>query len=381
MSLDQSSGVNRRALAIVVALLVAVASVVGLFFLVQSQNKSNSTSNYVGVWVTKDQLAAGATIGANDVQVVQRDPAILPSNYLAAGASPVGQNLVVAAAPGTILTQSLVGSSSSPSLIIPDGWVAVAIPTAPSMGVAGYLQNGDHIDIIADASQFANGSGPAIRYVLQDVTVLKASPSGNSSSSAPNLMVVAVPRAQAEEVTYLDALYAQVQKTNPGYTPFIYALRNANQSSKVNPHTGAAQPPIYLDSGSVNPNQTGAAQLVLSVSGQASNTTTALSNATNKQNQVVSALEKAGLASSSVQATPVQVDPYSVLSQNTGTVTVNATVVVNVPDSATLATALDTARSLGASIAMSPGTVSDQPISQSLMNCLFSSNAGSTPTC
>ena len=371
MAIDQSSRINRRAVAIVVALLVAVASVVGLFFLVQSQTKSNGTGNYVGVWVTKDQLVAGATIASNDVQVLQRDPATLPSNYLDSGRSPIGQNILVATAPGTVLTQTTIAPTASSALSIPDGWVAMALPNSTTAGVGGYIQAGDHIDVLADATLTESGTGTAtashvIKYIVQDVRVLKTGSAAGGSSGA-SVIVVAVPRAQAEELAFFQ--YLPPPSSNQAY--LFYVLRNANQSSKVDPHTGLAQAPIYLSSGPASPNLVQSETLTLNVIGEGQTATKALSNAQSAQQSLHDALVSAGIPSISITDNPAKFNNYATASSVSGTATAEATVVVAIPDATTLAEVIDVARKAGVTQSYSPPTATDQPITSSQMACLF----------
>jgi Flp pilus assembly protein CpaB len=379
MAIDQSSGISRRVVAIVVAVVVAVASVVGLFFLVQSQTKSNGTGSYVGVWVTKDQLVAGATIGANDVQVVQRDPATLPTNYLDSGKVVVGETMVVASAPGTVLTQTTVATAALPALSIPNDWVAMAIPNSAQLGVAGYVQPGDHIDIIADVSQYSSNSsaGLAVRYVLQDIAVLKVGPSG--AGAAGSLMVVALPRAQAEELSYLDA----IQPKPPILT---YVLRNANQSSKIDPHTGLPEDPIYLSSGSLTPSNPKAHLITLTVTGQSSTVASALASALSAQKSLDAAFVKAQKTVTlpygiSVSDNNPTIDIFSAVS-SPGAITAYATTTVDVDsandsrvvDPAVVSIALSIAHQFGATIGYSPGTPTDETVTSNQLTCLFPPN-------
>ena len=377
MALDQSSRVNRRVVAIVVALLVAVASVAGLFFLVQSQTKSNGTGNYVGVWVTTDQLVAGATISANDVQVVQRDPGTLPTNYMDSGKVVVGQTMVVAAAPGTVLTQTTVASAQLPALSIPNDWVAMAIPDSAQLGVAGYVQTGDHIDIIADASQYSSNpkaglsNNLTVRYVLQDVIVLKAAAAGSSSSG---FLVVALPRAQAEELAYLDAF-------KPASPILTYVLRNQAQSSKIDPHTGQPGPQIYLSSGPVAPSNPATAMLTFSVSGQAGTATAAVKAATDAQTRLHAALNKANLPGGPFTDGPVSLDIYSASESVASTDIAIATITLDATDPAASATAIDIARKSGAVIGYAPGNYSDEQITSDQLSCLFPASGPASSTC
>ena len=368
MAIDQSSGINRRALAIVVALFVAVASIVGLFILVQSQNKSGSGGGgNVGVWVTKTQLVAGATVGPNDVAVKQRDAGQLPSNYLDSTKTPVGQTILIAAAPETVLTQSTVAAAAIAPLAIPDNWVAMTIPNSSQLSVDGYVQAGDHIDVIVDANGGAGADIPAVRYGFQDVTVLKVTDAG--AAAGGSLMVIAVPRAEAEELAYVEAL--------PKPPVLTYVLRNKDQSSKIDPHTGLPQPPIYLTTGPHNTGSQQPAQLLLQVNGEGTDATSALNDATQRQKKLHDALVKVGVAETSMTLSPITLNNFTA-SSTLGPVTATANIVISVADPNTLREASDIARAAGIAQSYTPGSPVDTTLTSQQMNCLFPTS-GSAP--
>lgn len=115
---------------------------------------------------------------------------------------------VVPIAPDTVLTGSLVSTSkvaqtpSFGSLDLPPGDVAIAIPLSSQQAVAGYLQTGDRIDIIATAS---NGNTD---FSFEDIPVLgvgaPSTAGASSSSSSGGLVVLEVTRSQALGIEELE---------------------------------------------------------------------------------------------------------------------------------------------------------------------------------
>ncbi len=111
--------------------------------------------------------AAGASAGANDTGAVAEVP-------IKAG-QPITQNL---------LAKSIDAVQVLPAYLpIPKGFVAITVPTSEQMGVAGYVQAGDYINVIAttDVSIFGGGGqqGPpkyVARTVFTNVHVLKVGP-------------------------------------------------------------------------------------------------------------------------------------------------------------------------------------------------------------
>jgi Flp pilus assembly protein CpaB len=105
----------------------------------------------------------------------------------------ISSNLV--AKPG----QSL--GSQSEFLPIPSGYVALTIPTSEQQGVAGYIQPGDYISVIATVT---SGIKIASKTVFIDLHVIRVgmdSSAGGAPSTATSLTVV-VTECQAEYITW-----------------------------------------------------------------------------------------------------------------------------------------------------------------------------------
>jgi Flp pilus assembly protein CpaB len=148
------------------------------------------------------QLVNATCATAAGVSASQSTAATTTSNYYA----------VVSILPNTVITQNLVSlnkATQSPAfgnLDLPAGGVAVAIPISSEESVAGYLQAGDHIDIIG-----TTGIGNTA-FTYEDLPVISVgAPSttgGTSSSSGAGLIVLELTRSQALGVTEM------VQKGN-----------------------------------------------------------------------------------------------------------------------------------------------------------------------
>jgi pilus assembly protein CpaB len=94
--------------------------------------------------------------------------------------SPITANLV--APSGDLLSNSDVAY-----LPIPQGWIAVTIPTSEQTGVGGYVQVGDRITMLATISTSLLGQSPSasvVRTVFRDVDVLRVGPSSGAGTSA-----------------------------------------------------------------------------------------------------------------------------------------------------------------------------------------------------
>jgi len=202
----------------------------------------NLTTEQVGI----DQVPAGATSTVTD----------LTNKFLSIQ---VSKNTVIT--PGMIVADAKSATTAALSvqpLPVHDGYVAIAIPTDGGGGgdkgtpnvvnVGNFVQPDDHIDMIIDSGQ---GS---VRYAFQDVRVLKvgdASQQGAATTS-PSVLIVELPRAQAEEMAYLLAKKVGLPPgpngaPNSGAHILSFVLRDKNDSSQ--PDTDPKKPytPKYLD--------------------------------------------------------------------------------------------------------------------------------------
>jgi Flp pilus assembly protein CpaB len=73
----------------------------------------------------------------------------------------------------------LVGAAQSSYLPIPDGYVAMTMPTGEQQGVAGYIAQGDYIDVIAtvNTSQFSRDNPRSVaKTVFNNLHVIRVGP-------------------------------------------------------------------------------------------------------------------------------------------------------------------------------------------------------------
>jgi pilus assembly protein CpaB len=144
------------------------------------------------VVVARNTIAARTRIQSSDLELRTISP-IPPESFtdlatvagrgarvdIPAG-SPVTANLIT-------LTPDQLGSTDVTFLPIPSGYVAVTVPTSEQAGVAGYVQVGDRINVLATISTSAFGAGPGapvVRTVFKDLNVIRVGPSTTSSQAA-----------------------------------------------------------------------------------------------------------------------------------------------------------------------------------------------------
>ncbi|UNX55450.1 SAF domain-containing protein [Georgenia sp. TF02-10] len=121
------------------------------------------------VLVLADDAAAGAVLGAADVEVVSVAARALPAGVLTDPDAATGQALAVGLPAGTPLLPAML---TGPGLAdgAPAGTVVVPVPVADA-GSAALAQPGHRVSLVAAASDAAGTSGPA-EIVARDVVVL-----------------------------------------------------------------------------------------------------------------------------------------------------------------------------------------------------------------
>ena len=119
----------------------------------------------------------------------------------------VGTVPLVTIVAGQPVTSNLVAKSDQPPgpqsayLPIPSGYVALTIPTSEQQGVAGNIQPGDYIAIIASVT---SGIKVATLTVFANVHVIRVGTPGTASggSSSANSLTIVVTECQAEYITW-----------------------------------------------------------------------------------------------------------------------------------------------------------------------------------
>lgn len=187
--------------------IVLALVVIGAFVLVALNAGTTSNVPYQSVVVATKDLAPRLPIDAASLDV-RRIP--VASNYPQVFFTKVtdvqGMIPLVTILSGQAVTSNVVVQASqalgsqSEYLPIPSGFVALTIPTSEQQGVAGFIQPGDYISVIATVSTAGHVASLTIFTNLHVIRVGANSSSG-SSSGASSLTVV-VTQCQAEVITW-----------------------------------------------------------------------------------------------------------------------------------------------------------------------------------
>lgn len=133
-------------------------------------------------------------------------PSVVAAVNIAKG-EPLTNNLVIAS------TDTVLGPQAA-YLPIPQGYVAMTIPTGEQIGVAGYIQVGDYISLVATVS---GKTSTNVRTVYTNIRIIRvgAAPSETQpvqgSSAAPpktgglsTSLTIVVTQCQAEFITWFE---------------------------------------------------------------------------------------------------------------------------------------------------------------------------------
>jgi Flp pilus assembly protein CpaB len=181
---------RRGRLYIIVGAVLAVLAF-GLAAGIASLPLIQGSSGGTRVVVAKNDIKARTVIRAEDLTLASINPAP-PQDFTAIsqvsgkGARvdiPAGQ-----AVTGNLVAPSgdLVSTSDVAYLPIPQGWVAVTVPTGEQVGVGGYVQVGDRITMLATINTTVFGQSPGRNVVLtvfRDVDVLRVGPASGGSTT------------------------------------------------------------------------------------------------------------------------------------------------------------------------------------------------------
>lgn len=177
-------------------------------------------------------------ITAGDLQVVQYSNSNLPPGYFGAAQAVVGEIAAVDFTAGQPILRNLVSSSATTIvgaatsyLPIPAGWVAVTIPSGEQQAVAGYIQAGDYISVIATVTP-TGSRYPEARTVFTNLHVIRVGPavagttpsaggtlgSGQAAGVSSSLTVV-VNECDAEYLSWF-VTYSSIRYTLESYKDY-----------------------------------------------------------------------------------------------------------------------------------------------------------------
>src|SRR5487761_6046 len=246
MSAGEVGRPGRGRLYIVIGAILAVLAFGTAAALASLPLLSSSTTG-TQVVVAKNTITARTRIQASDLELRSISPT--PPESFTTVALVAGKGARVDIPAGSPVTANLIttspdqlNSSDATYLPIPQGYVALTVPTSEEIGVAGYIQVGDRLVVLATISTAAFGPGaarPVVRTVFRDMIVIRVGPpSPPGQSSTPQLtssLTVLVTSCDAEFLFWLlnNAVlkYELESSSDYGITPTAADSKCPNLSS------------------------------------------------------------------------------------------------------------------------------------------------------
>jgi pilus assembly protein CpaB len=200
--------------------------VIAAFVLVALNASQGSVGQSKNVVVATKDLAARIPIDAGSLQTTSVPIGNLPDLWFTsiddvkgmiplvniANGEPITSNLVVKPS-GTLTTQSEF-------LPIPSGFVALTIPTSEQQGVAGFIQPGDYIAVIATVTSGAKVASMTVFIHLHVIRVGMGAGGGGGGATAASSLTVVVTECQAEYITWF-LTFASLKYTLESYQDYL----------------------------------------------------------------------------------------------------------------------------------------------------------------
>ncbi|MGD0215738.1 MAG: Flp pilus assembly protein CpaB [Terriglobales bacterium] len=176
---------NRSRLLMIGGLALAIGLLVSYAVYVQMQTAAGKVNNTAGkqVLVAADDIQVGTKLAANDVTTITIPPAAVPPGAFSVPTKVLGRGAILPISKGEfILPGKLAAVNAGAGLpsMIPPGMRAVSVRVNDVVSVAGFVQPGTRVDVMATGNQ---GSGVQTNTVLENVLVLAVGKSLDRTSS------------------------------------------------------------------------------------------------------------------------------------------------------------------------------------------------------
>jgi pilus assembly protein CpaB len=167
---------NRSRLLMIGGLALAVGLLVSytVYIRLRTSATSDSNANGVKVVVAAADIQVGAKLEANDVRLVTVPQSAVPPGAFTSLSKVQGRGVILPVSNGDFILPSKLAALNAgaglPSMI-PQGMRAVSVRVNDVVSVAGFVQPGTHVDVLATGNQ-GNGSDRQTTTVLENVLVL-----------------------------------------------------------------------------------------------------------------------------------------------------------------------------------------------------------------
>jgi pilus assembly protein CpaB len=191
---------------LIVAIVFALAAAKAAHnWMLKNRAVATPAGKFVKVVVTKTDIQPGSALKAEDLTLAQIEADKAPANSFNTVdqvAGRVSEALMVKNQPVVEAMLAPTGSGSGLQALVPPGERAVTIEVNEFSGVAGLLQPGCHVDIIATINEGNNG-GQLAKTIVQNVKVTAV---GQRTTATPSDVPQQNPGEMSKSVTVLATL-------------------------------------------------------------------------------------------------------------------------------------------------------------------------------
>ena len=175
--------------------------------------------------VATQDLAPRIPIPAGALEIKSLPTGGLPSTVFTKIEDATGMIPLVTIVKGQAVSSNLVAKPGqsfgvqSEFLPIPSGFVALTIPTSEQQGVAGYVQPGDFISVIATVTSGAKVASKTVFTNIHVIRVGQDTTGGAGSAATATSLTIVVTQCQAEYITWFLS-YASLKYTLESYQDY-----------------------------------------------------------------------------------------------------------------------------------------------------------------
>ncbi len=179
---------NRSRLLIIGGLALAVGLLVSytVYNRLRTFAGSNNNERGVQVVVAADNIQVGVKLEAHDIRVITLPQSAVPPGAFSGTSQIVGRGAILPVSKGDFILPSKLAAVNAgaglPSMI-PQGMRAVSVRVNDVVSVAGFVQPGTHVDVLATGNQ-SGGNERQTTTVLENVLVLAVGKSLDRNPSA-----------------------------------------------------------------------------------------------------------------------------------------------------------------------------------------------------
>src|SRR6266852_2835705 len=196
---------NRSRLLMIGGLALAVGLLVS-YTVYNRLRTSAGSNNERGVWVVvaADNIPVGVKLEAHDIRVITLPQSAVPPGAFSGASQVLGRGAILPVSQGDfILPGKLAAVNAGAGLpsMIPQGMRAVSVRVNDVVSVAGFVQPGTHVDVLATGNQ-SGGNERQTTTVLENVLVLAVgksldrNPSGDAQTAPVITLAVSPDDAQ-----------------------------------------------------------------------------------------------------------------------------------------------------------------------------------------